>query len=78
MERRLRRTEPVEAPEPLLAHLDQPCPVEVGKVSGDSGLRHPQNRHDVAHAQLSVLQEMQDPEPRAVGERTEHPLDLGR
>ena len=78
MEGGLRLAEPVEAPEPLLAYLDQPCPMEVAKVARNSRLRQLQNRHDVAHAHLSVLQEMQDSEPRTVREGAEHPLDLRR
>ncbi len=78
MERRLRGAEPVEAPEPLLAHLDQLRPVEVGKMAGDASLRQPQDRDHVADAELPTLQEMQDPEPGAIREGPEHPLDPGR
>jgi len=78
MEGGFRRAEPIEGPEPLFADIDEPRPVKVAQVAGHARLRHLEDRHDVANAELSVLQEMKEPEPRAVGERAEHPLDLCR
>jgi len=60
MERGLRGMQGVEAPEPLLAHIDEPRAAEVVQVVGRLGLGHLQNRDDVADADLAVLEEVQD------------------
>lgn len=78
MEGRFWRAEPVKGPEPLLADVNESSPVQVAQVTGHARLRHLEDRHDVADAELSVLQEMKEPEARAVGERAKHPLDLCR
>jgi len=38
-------------------------------------LGHFQGTHQVAHAHLAVLQEMEDPQPRSVRERPKQPID---
>jgi hypothetical protein len=78
MEGGFRRAKPVEGPEPLLADINEPSPVKVAQVAGHARLRHLEDRHDVANTKLSGLQEVKEPEPRTVGERAKHPLDLCR
>jgi len=78
VEGRLRRTELVEAPEPLLAHLNDPGSMKVVQVMGCLGLRHFQDGDDVADAQLAVLQEREDTEACPVREGPEHPVDPAR
>jgi len=75
VKRRLRRSEPVEAPQSIFTHFNEPRPAQVVEVMRRHRLGHFQDRDDVADTEIAILQQMEDSEPRAVGERTEHPVD---
>jgi len=72
MKRVPRSGERVEAPEPLLTHFHEPRSPEVSKVARGLRLRDPENVHDVADAELPTEEEVEDPDPRAIGTRPEH------
>ena len=44
-------------------------------MPGDARLRSLQNFHDVADAEFSTLQDVENPQPRSVGKRSEHQVD---
>lgn len=65
----------VEAP--LAASLadDQPRPAKVRQVSRCRGLRNPENRDQIAHAERTLAQQMEDADAGRVRESPEHLLD---
>ena len=75
VERVARLGEGIVAPRPFLAHANQPCPSEVREMAGRRRLRDSKHGGQIAHAQLAVLQQVQDSQPRAVGEGTEEAID---
>ena len=66
------RGQRVEDPKALLSHRDQPGPAKVAKVPGNGRLVDPKGSDDVADAQLTGRQEVQDPQPGAVGKSAKH------
>jgi hypothetical protein len=65
----------VEAP--LAASLvdDQSRLAKVGQVSRCRGLRNRQNRDEIADAERTFAQQMEDADARRVRKSTEHPFD---
>jgi hypothetical protein len=65
----------VEAP--LAASLvdDQPRLAKVRQVPRCRGLRHPENRDQIAHAERAIAQQMEDADAGQVREGPEHLLD---
>ena len=74
MERVARFCQRVIAPRSLPPRPDQSSAPEVREMTGCGRLRHPQHRHQVADAQLAVLQQAQDAEPGAIGECAEETI----
>src|SRR5687767_1137816 len=64
-------SEAIMDPEALPTALHQPGPAQVRQVSGHGGLWETQTAMDVADTDLSGLQQREDAQPRAVGERLE-------
>jgi hypothetical protein len=44
-------------------------------MTGSSGLRHARDADDIADAHFAFQEEVQDAQPGAVGESTEHEID---
>lgn len=76
MEGSVRRSQLVEVPEAVLSRDDQPRPSQVGKVARGGRLRNPQDVHDVTDAELTLLQHVQDSQPRRVRKRSKRQIDL--
>jgi hypothetical protein len=65
----------IVAPRFVLPNMNQSRPPEISEVPRCRRLRHTENGDQVADAQLSVLQQVKDPEPGAVRERAEQPVN---
>jgi len=63
------------APQTGLADQDQIGLPQVGQVPGNSRLRGAKDFHDVSDAEFPALQDVENPQPRSVGERPEHQVD---
>lgn len=67
--------ERVVVPRSALPNFDEAGTPQVREVSRCGGLRDFQHPHQIAHTHLAVVQEMEDPQPRAVRERPKQPID---
>lgn len=67
----------VVAPEPFFSRHNQPHPAKIRQVPRSGGLRHAQHSHQVANAQLPTAEQIQNPQPRLVGERAKDRLGWG-
>jgi len=67
----VRRRERVVRPKATLPGLDQHGAAEVRKVTRDRRLRHVEDLDQIADAQLAIAEQMQDAQPRPIGERRE-------
>jgi hypothetical protein len=56
----------------LLASDDEPRTAQVCQVAGRRWLGHVEDRHNMAYAQFADFKQMQDSQPRLVGERPEY------
>jgi catechol 2,3-dioxygenase-like lactoylglutathione lyase family enzyme len=69
--------DPIMHPLPVTSRLNNSGSAEVGQVSRDFGLRRLQHFNEVAHTDLIVAHEVQEPQPRPVSERSEQELHTG-
>jgi hypothetical protein len=58
-------------------HLHEPNTSEIREVARDEGLREMKQIDEVADAQLARSKQVQDPQPRRVGESAEERLKVG-
>jgi len=67
--------EPVEAPLAVPRVDDQPRLAKVCQVPRRRGLRNPQNRDEIADAERTFAQQMEDADARRVRKGPEHLFD---
>ena len=67
--------ERVVVPRSALSDFDEAGTPQVREMSRRGGLRDLEHAHQVAHTHLTILQEMENPQPRAVRERPKQPID---
>ena len=78
MEPVARGLERVVLPEAALPHPDETRTTKISQVPGDGGLRSPEHRDQVPHADLAVvLEEVEDTQAGAIREGAEHPIHGG-
>jgi hypothetical protein len=61
-----------------LAHAHgghEPHAPQVGQMTRNDWLREPQDLHDIAHAQRTLGQDIQDPNPRRIGKSLEEGIE---
>ena len=78
MNRGFRPKQRVEVPRALLTDTDQTSPSQRRKVPGNRRLRDAEDRHEITHAELSVDQQMQNPESYRVRECPKHQIRTRR
>jgi len=67
--------ERVVLPQSGLPYADEAGATQIREMTRHGSLRGPENRDKIADAYLAmVLQQVKDPEARAIGESTEHPV----
>jgi|SRR5580658_6684799 hypothetical protein len=76
MERRRGRRQLVIAPKAISSLHNEARPAEIGQVPGSGRLRDPRNADDVTYAEFAVQKQVKDSQPRGVGERFEHQIDI--
>lgn len=65
----MRGRQAVVHPQAVFPGNHQPGPAQIGEVPGGGGLRNVQDVNEVADAQFAALQQIEDPQPGAVGKR---------
>jgi hypothetical protein len=75
MERVPRLSQRVVVPRSFFANTDQAGASQIGEVPGRRWLRNAKDGNQVTDAQLAFLQQMQNPQARAVRERTKEAID---
>jgi hypothetical protein len=65
----------IVAPRLFPPNAHESCAPEVGQVPRSSRLRHAKNGNEVAHTEFTVLQQVEDPKPCAIGKRAEQLVD---
>jgi hypothetical protein len=75
MERISRLCQRVVAPRAIPAGSDQTRSAQVRKMPRSCRLRDAERTDEVTDAQLSILQQVQNPQPGPVGERSEQSID---
>ena len=65
-------------PQTALARRHQVGTPEIREMAGDGRLRQAKHLDDVADAHLPLLEQVKNPEPSAVRERSEHQVDAIR
>ena len=69
--------ERVEHHAPFAARLDQPQVAQQAQLVRDGGLGHPDQRGEIADAQLAVRQRVEDAHARRIAERAERLRQIG-
>jgi len=69
-------SQPVVHPLSFLASDDKPNPPQVSQMSGNGRLRTIQHGNDVANAYLAPSEQIQNPQPSSVGDRSKNFCDL--
>lgn len=75
MKWRCRRRELVVCPQALLSFFYQSGPEQVGQVARGFGLWHARDAHNIADAHFTLHQQMQNSQPRTIGESAKHQVD---
>ena len=75
MKRRSGGSEPVVGPQALFSFHYQTSPEQVSQMARSLGLWDASDADNIADAHFAFQKQMQDAQPRAVGESAEHQID---
>ena len=76
VERRIRFGQRVVIPLAILPRGHESRATQVCQVTRRRGLRDMQNVHEIAHAQFTAEQQVQNAQPRAIGKCAKHQINL--
>jgi len=62
-------------PQAFLARQHETGAAKVREMTRGFGLRNIQHRHQIADTEFAIAKQVQDAQPRAVGESAEHQVD---
>ena len=75
MERVARLGQRIVAPRPLLTDVNQAGATQIRQVARGRRLWNSKNGNEITHAQVTVLEEIQNPQSRPVRDRAEEAID---